>query len=61
MRRPTQLEPNSAKASAVKADAKKTKYRGSDKKSSVLETGTVKNKLSRKLTQLSLRFQKTSG
>ena len=38
---------------------KKTQHRGSDKKHSMLETETVKNKLSRKLTQLSLRFQKT--
>jgi hypothetical protein len=34
---------------------------GSDKKTIVLETGTAKNELSRKLMQLSLRFQKTSG
>ena len=55
------LSPTQRKLLQWKLNAKKTKYRGSDKKSSVLETGTVKNKLSRKLTQLSLRFQKTSG
>ena len=40
---------------------KKTQHRGSDKKPNMLETGTAKNELSRKLTQLSLRFQKTSS
>ena len=35
--------------------------RESDKKPSILETGTTKNKLSRKLMRLNLRFQKTSG
>ena len=40
---------------------KKTQHSGSDKKPSMLETRTVKNELSRKLTQLSLRFQKTFG
>ena len=40
---------------------KKIQHRESDKKPSMLETETVKNKLSRKLTQLSLRFQKTFG
>ena len=44
-----------------KVNAKKTQGRGSDKKPSVLETGTAKNEFSRKLTWLSLRFQKTSG
>ena len=43
-----------------KLNMKKTQWRGSDKKPSVLATGTVKNQLSRKLTRLSLRFQKTS-
>ena len=41
-------------------NTKKTQCRASDKKPSMLETGTVKNELSRKLTRLSLRFQKTS-
>ena len=55
-----QQEPNSVKAPMVEADHKKTQCRGSDKKPSILETRTVKNKLSRKLMRLSLRFQKTS-
>ena len=38
----------------------KTQCRGNDKKPRILETLTVKNKLCRKLTRLSLRFQKTS-
>ena len=42
-------------------NTKKTQHRGSDKKPSMLETRTVKNKLKRKLTWLRLRFQKTSG
>ena len=54
-------EANTAKALSVEVDAKKTQPGGSDKKPSVLETGTVKNELSRKLMQLSLRFQKTSS
>ena len=33
-----------------KVNVKKTQGRGSDKKPSVLETGTVKNELSRKFT-----------
>ena len=44
-----------------KLSMKKTQRRGGDKKPTQLETGTVKIELSRKLTQLSLRFQKTSG
>ena len=44
-----------------KLNKKKTQHGGSDKKPSLLKTGTAKHKLSRKLTQLSLRFQKTSG
>ena len=40
---------------------KKTQHRGSDKKPIMLETGTVRKELSRKLMQLSLRFQKTSN
>ena len=39
----------------------KTQRRGSEKKPTVLETGTEKNKLIRKLTKHSLRFQKTIG
>ena len=39
---------------------KKTQCRESDKKPRILDTVTVKNKLSRKLMRLSLRFQKTS-
>ena len=50
-----------AKAPAVEVDTKKTQCRRSDKKSSVLETGTARNELSRKFMQLSLRFQKTFG
>ena len=38
---------------------KKTQHRGGDKKDSIMETETVKNKLKRKLMQLSLRFLKT--
>ena len=41
-----------------KLNVKKTECRGSDKKSSLLETGTAKTN-SAKLTWLSLRFQKT--
>ena len=37
-----------------KLNEKTTQCRGSDKKPGMLETRTVKNKLSRKLTQLSL-------
>ena len=37
-----------------KLNEKKTQRRGSDKKPGMLDTRTVKNKLSRKLTQLSL-------
>ena len=44
-----------------KLNTKKTQHRGRDKKPNMLETGTAKNKLSRKLMQLSFRFQKTSG
>ena len=44
-----------------KLNGQKTQCRASDKRPSMLETGIAKNKLSRKLTQLSLRFQKTSG
>ena len=44
-----------------KLNTKKTQCRGSDEKPSVLKTRTGKSKLSRKLTQLSLTFQKTSG
>ena len=40
---------------------KKTQRRGSDKKPTMPEIGTAKNKLGRKLTQRSLRFQKTFG
>ena len=43
-----------------KLNAKTTQCIGSDKKPSMLQTGTVKTKLSRGLMQLSLRFQKTS-
>ena len=45
----------------VEAEGEETQLRGSDKRPIVLETGTVRDELSRKLTQLSLRFQKTSG
>ena len=55
-RSPTQL-----KLPRWKLNRKKTQHRGSDKKPSMLETGTAKYKLSRKLKQLGLRFQKTSG
>ena len=41
-----------------KLNTKKTQRRGGP---IVLETGTAKNELSRKLTWPSLRFQKTSG
>ena len=44
-----------------KLNMMKTQHSKSDKKPSVLETGTAKNKLSRKLTWLSFRFQKTSS
>ena len=44
-----------------KMNVKKTQCRWSDKKPSTLEMGTLKNKLSRKLTRLSLKFQKISG
>ena len=44
-----------------KLNMMKTQHRESDKKPSILETGTAKNKLSRKLTWLSVKFQKTSG
>ena len=55
-------EPNSVKTPAVEAEREENfPCRGSDKKPSVLETQTAKNELSRKLTWLSLRFQKTSG
>ena len=40
---------------------KKTQCRESDKKLSLLKTRTAKNKLSRKLTWLRFRFQKTSS
>ena len=53
--------PTQQKLLQWKLNMKKTQHRGSDKKPSVLKTRTVKNELSRKLTQLSLRFQKTSG
>ena len=42
-------------------EAKKTQCKGSDKKSIMLKTRTEKNEVSRKLMQLSFRFQKTSG
>ena len=38
----------------------KTQHRGNNKKPSMLETSTAKNELSRKLTWLSLRFEKTT-
>ena len=53
-----QQKPNSVKAPVVEAELKKTQHSGSDKKPSVLETGTAKTNLA-KLTWLSLRFQKT--
>ena len=49
------------KAPEVEAEFKENPAQGSDKRPIVLETGTGKNKLSRKLTRLSLRFQKTSS
>ena len=52
--------PTRQKLPRWKLNAKKTQCRGSDKEPSLLETGTAKNELSRKLTQLSLGFQKTS-
>jgi len=51
--------PTWQKLSRWKWNAKKTQHSKSDKKPSMLETRTMKNELSRKLTQLSLRFQKT--
>ena len=44
-----------------KLKVKKTQLRESDQKPRVLGIRTAENKLSQKLTQLSLRFQKTSG
>ena len=58
--RRAQQEPNSAKAPAVEVEHEENPVQGSDKKPSVLETGTVRNELSRKFMWLSLRFQKTS-
>ena len=55
----TQQKPNSAKAPAVEAELKKTQHSGSDKKSSVLETGTTKTN-SAESSHSCLRFQKTS-
>ena len=55
-RSPTQL-----KHSLLNRNAKKTQSKGTNKRPIVPETRTVKNELSRKLTRLSLRFQKTSG
>ena len=52
--------PTGQKLLQWKLNTKKTQHRGSDKKPNALEMGTVKNELSRKHTQLSLRFQKTS-
>ena len=48
--------PTQQKLLQWKLNAKKTQCRGSDKKTSMLETGVAKNKLSRKLMRLSLRF-----
>ena len=49
------------KAPVVEVEGEETQLRGSDKRPIVLETGTVRDELSRKVTQLSLRFQKTSS
>ena len=53
--------PTRGKLLQRKLKAKQTQRRGNDKKPIMLATGTVKNKVSRKLTQLSLRFQKMSS
>ena len=55
--RRAQQEPNSAKAPAVEVEHEENPVQGSDKKTRVLETD-IKNKLGRKHTRLSVRFQK---
>ena len=52
--------PTQQKLPQWKLSMKKTQHRGSDKKPSMLETGS-ENQFGRKLMQLSLRCQKTSG
>ena len=57
-----QQKPNSAEAPVVEAEHKKTQHGGSDNKPTMLiPNWDSKNKPGRKLTRLSLRFQKTSG
>ena len=60
-RRPSRAGAQLGESLRQKQNVKKTQCRGNDKKTIMLETGTVKKELSRKLMQLSLRFQKTSG
>ena len=57
-KRPSTAGAQLSEALTLEAEGKETQRRG---RPIVLETGTVKNKLSRKLTRPSLRFQKTSS
>ena len=57
-KRPSTAGAQLSEAPVLEAEGKETQLRG---RPIVLETRTVKNKLSRKLTRPSLRFQKTSS
>ena len=57
-KRPSTAGAQFSEAPALEAEGEETQRRG---RPIVLETGTAKNELSRKLTQPSLRFQKTSS
>ena len=57
-KRPSTAGAQLSEAPTVEAEGEETQCRG---RPIVLETGTAKNELSRKLTRLSLRFRKTSG
>ena len=57
-KRPSTAGAQLSEAPALEAEDEETQCRG---RPIMLETGTVKNELSRNLTRPSLKFQKTSG